>query len=590
MKITRLQIDGILGIESVDVKIGAAVSLFCGKNGSGKSSIQEAVRMAITKDQVRDITVKKEFGALVHDGVKAGGGVVTIDNDPDASFAFNMPKGDFTGPEINDSMRVALHGQRFAQMSGPDRRTFLFELTKCKPNGAAVKARMLAKGCEEAKVEAVLPLLRTGFPSVCEHAKSKATEAKGAWRALTGTTYGPVLARTWEAPLPELPAGDAAALAEEVAGYDRNIASMNENLGAIKRTALAANEAAMKRATLADAPAKVKSLTEQLAHAKEELAKYESTVVALRAKAGGAVRVGLVHDMANYIDTGAQENAERTAIRHSIISQYEAQYGALGAKSDAAAQAALPEHEKGLLAMQNRVKNLQRDLDGATQQKGQFDALAPAGEAVDASAEVAEVEGMIAQAKAARLVAENKRLDIEAVTRNRAAAAAKTTEAMAAHNTVLAWTKVAEAMAPDGIPAEILADALAPVNAALEQAAIDTEWMRVLIGADMDITAAGRPYQLLSESEQWRTDAMIAQVVAELSGLKILMLDRVDVLDLPGRAQLFAWMDALADLELIDTALLFATLKALPAGLSDSVEAYWVENGTIAGQQQKAAA
>jgi hypothetical protein len=40
----------------------------------------------------------------------------------------------------------------------------------------------------------------------------------------------------------------------------------------------------------------------------------------------------------------------------------------------------------------------------------------------------------------------------------------------------------------------------------------------------------------------------------------------------------------------MDTALLFATLKAAPAGLVDTVETHWVENGAIAGAETRAAA
>jgi hypothetical protein len=594
MKVTRIQADNVLGIQSIDIKLATAITLFAGRNGSGKSSIQEAVRMAITQDHVRDVTVKKEFGALVHDGAKAGGAQITLDNNPDTTFAFNMPKGEFSGPAISDAMRVALHGQRFAGMKPDERRTFLFELTKCKPNAAAVRDRMLALGCDEVKVDAVLPLLRTGFPSVCEHAKGKATEANGAWRALTGETYGAVKAQAWEAPFPALPDGSPTALAAEVADYDKRIAGLNENLGAIKNAARTAAEAASKRATLAEAPAKVKSITDQLAHAKADLAQYEPTVVALRARAGGTERVGLVHDMMRLImgEPSADMTKERAVAHAKIMAAYGKEYGPMpdAGKVDTAAQAALPEHEKGLLVMQNRVKNLQRDLDSAVQMKGQFDALAPADEAVDASAEIAEVQGLLDSARTARAAAENKRLDIEVAIKASNAAATKTDEAMSHHKAVIEWTKLADALAPDGIPAEILADALAPVNAALEQAALDTDWMRVVIGADMAIIAAGRPYPLLSESEQWRSDAMIAQVVAELSGLKIVCLDRCDVLDLPGRAQLFGWLDALADLEVIDTALLFATLKAPPEGLADTVECFWVENGTIASAREKAVA
>ncbi|MES2352112.1 MAG: AAA family ATPase, partial [Pseudomonadota bacterium] len=238
MKITAIQADNLLGIKSVNVKLDTVVTLFAGRNGSGKSSIQEAVRMAICQDQVRDVTTKKEFGKLVHGDAKAGGAHITINNDPDNGFAFNMPKGDFTGPEISESMRVALNGQRFARMTADERRTFLFGLTKLKPNAETVKARMLAPkwACEESKVDAVLPLLRTGFPSVCDHAKSKATEAKGAWRQLTGGTYGPLKAPEWEAPLPDLPAGDVATLADTVAGLDRNIATLNAITCAVDTT------------------------------------------------------------------------------------------------------------------------------------------------------------------------------------------------------------------------------------------------------------------------------------------------------------------------------------------------------------------
>lgn len=593
MKITRIQADHLLGLKNVDVRLPTPVALFAGRNGSGKSSIQEAVRMAITQDTVRDITLKKSFGALVHEGEKAGGAVVTIDDDSDKSFAFNMPKGDFVGPEISESMKVALYGQRFARMTPDERRTFLFGLTGLKPKAENVKARMLARGCQEVKVDAVLPLLRTGFPSVCEHAKSKATESKGAWRQLTGETYGTVKAASWEAPVPDLPAGDAAALAAKVAGIDKNIAQLNESLGTIKGAARAAQEAAARRAALAEGAGKVAGLSEQLELAKKELAEYEPKVAALRERASGTVRVGLVHDMATFIDHITKIAGNDLPTGRELIARYEKEHGPMGAgKPDPDAVAALPDHERGLQVVQNRVKNLQRDLDAAKMAKGQFDALAEAAEPVDASAEIAEVEGLITKAKADRQAAENARLDIEAAKKARAAAEKKTTDAKQHHDDVGEWTKVADALAPDGIPNEMLLEALAPVNAALAQAATDTEWMTAKIGADMAITASGRPYQLLSESEQWRVDAMVAQVVAEISGIKVLMLDRVDVLDLPGRQQLLDWMDALADLHLIDTALLFGTFKALPTGLADTITAFWVEGGAIAGSTsaQQAAA
>jgi hypothetical protein len=597
MKITAIQADNLLGIQSINVKLPTVVTLFAGRNGSGKSSIQEAVRIAITQDTVRDISLKKEFGKLVHGDSKAGGASIFIDNDPDKSFAFNMPKGDFQGPEITEAMRVALYGQRFARMTADERRTFLFGLMKLRPTSEAIKARMLAApwSCEAAKIDAVLPILRTGFPSVCTHAQAKATEAKGAWRQLTGGTYGVLKAADWEAPVPDLPEGDVAHLADKVAGLDRNIASLNESLGAIKNAARATQDAAARRANLAESAGKVDNLRDLIERNKADIAHYEPKVVALRERAAGTGKLTMADELAHFlaslpIPTLGKEWEESANV---MLRKYEAtggDYGVAAGKVDHEAQAALPDQEKGLQVLKNRAGDLQRQLDSATQAKGQFDALAPDADPVDASAEIAEVEGMLQKARADRTAAENQRLNIGTATTAREAATSKTKQALAHHAEVLAWTKVADALAPDGIPAQLLLEALEPVNSALEQASIDTEWMTVGIGKDMAITANDRPYQLLSESEQWRVDAMIAQVVAELSGLRILMLDRFDVLDLPGRAQCLEWLDSLAFNGVMDTILLFGTLKALPDNLADTITAYWVQDGAIAGAREQAAA
>lgn len=591
MKITRIQIDGILGISCVDVKLQTAVTLFAGANGSGKSSIRDAVAMAIAQQHARGITKVKEYAALVRDGSKAGGAMVTMNDDPDMTFAFNMPKGYFTGPEISDSMCIALDGQLFSAMSNDARRTFLFELTKIRPNAANVRERMVARGCDPKKIEAVLPLLRTGFPSVCEHAKSKATESKGLWRGVTGGTYGPKIAESWKAEKPEAMTVDIDVMIDEMMTLDRNIATQNQSLGTIQAEARAAADKAAKRESLAASVGKVSNLADQMEQAKANLAEYFPKVEALRARAGGKARVGLVHDMANYLVDAIPQMSTKDAahVARDLLARYESEHGKLGAKVDTEAQTSLPEHESGLVVLQNRVKNLQRDLDSATQAKGQFDALA-ADDSVDVSADIEEVKAMLEKSKAERAKLHAEITQITAVQIQIAEADKKTADAAAHHKDVQAWTVVADSMAPDGIPSDLMKDALGPVNAVLKQAATDTDWPLVQIGADMAITIAGRARQMESESYKWRADAMIAQAVSEISGLKILLLDRVDVLDLQGRKELLDWLDVLDADGIIETALLFATLKAMPTGgLPESATAYWVEGGVIAGAEKQAA-
>lgn len=163
-----------------------------------------------------------------------------------------------------------------------------------------------------------------------------------------------------------------------------------------------------------------------------------------------------------------------------------------------------------------------------------------------------------------------------------ALAADDVTKTAAGHFTDAAeWTAIADALAPDGIPAELLATALKPINLAMRDASLKTGWRQPTIGADMAITAEGRMYALHSVSEQWRIDAMIAAAIAELSGVKVLLLDGFDVLQLSDRDKLLLWLDGLARAGAINTALINATLKALPAGLPPSITPLWIEAGEL---------
>ena len=77
---------------------------------------------------------------------------------------------------------------------------------------------------------------------------------------------------------------------------------------------------------------------------------------------------------------------------------------------------------------------------------------------------------------------------------------------------------------------EILGEALGPINQRLASSALMTEWTQPLVDGDMSITSGGRSYALLGVREM--ADAMIAEAISHLSGVKLFVLDRVDVLDM----------------------------------------------------------
>lgn len=554
--------------------------------------------MAFTQQVPRGIAIKKkaDYAVLVNDGgAKAGGGVVTCNDDPDQSFSFNLPKGDFIGPEISDAMRVALDGQRFARMTPDERRTFLFALTKRKAGAADVKDRLLKAGCRAALVDEVLPMLRSGFPAASEHAAGEARSEKALWKQITNTAWGSKLADIWVAPEPAVPPGDAAALRQQVQTLDTQIATLAESLGTIRQAAVQAGAQAERRATLEQQAKRVPDLEQLLPAAITERDEFQKKVEVLRERAKGKSRVGLVHDMARFIFQNMKPEVLGHVIEEEgaqLIQRYEQEHGPLTAAGavDTEAQSALPENERGLQVLVNRAANLERDLNAARAAKAQYDDLAPAEDAVDVSAEVEEVNRLLTEARAQRQAVTAQAEAIEQAQKALAEAGERTKKAKQHHENVMAWLDIAEQLAPAGIPAQLLAEAREPVNAKLHQAAIDSTWPRVVIGADMELTVGGRLYQLESESFQWRADAMIAQVVAQISGLGILMLDRADVLDVPARAQLFEWLDLLVNEGDIEQAILFATLTKPPVELLDTFESFWVEGGTIAGQPAQVAA
>ena len=151
------------------------------------------------------------------------------------------------------------------------------------------------------------------------------------------------------------------------------------------------------------------------------------------------------------------------------------------------------------------------------------------------------------------------------------------------------WLAIADALSPDGIQAAMLADALNPINARLAENAALAQWPAPKITADMAIVVDGRAIALLSESERWRTDALLTISLAQLSGLRFAVLDRFDCLDMTGREDLLYWLSDLAEAQQIDTVIVLGTLKAAPpaGALPPHIEAQWIERGALIPASQQ---
>ena len=558
--------------------------------------------MAMTGESVR-VGLKKDYGALVTDGQESG--FVEVET-ADASYSVVLPSGKGLHSE-NPMLPFVLDAQRFARMDDKERRTFLFGLMGVKLDGASVTQRMLDKGLDAKKVEQIAPFLRAGFDAAQKEAAAKARDAKASWKTATGgETWGKDKAPKWQpAPLPAdaEKAGtrheNAVAKMKEV---EQELGAAQQALGAAKAKAQARQQMASQRDDLAEKAGRIERINAKLERDEADVAEWEQKVAETREKAGSApvnpkapgefLLRGLASVTDDFLSVARSfpdpfdESLINRAETH--LAEYKKLHGwphKTGDAPDPEAVAKLPEYERALALVKSSVANDKRDLAAAEQ------AAAKLKELDEEAAETIDLEPL--QAKVAELTEKRDgwRADADkyrAVAEQSARRQSVIDQAAALHADVLAWTDIADALAPDGIPGEILAEALGPINDRLHVSAGFAEWEQVVIHSDMRITYGLRDYALISESEKWRTDAMIAEAVSFLAGVKLLVLDRFDVLDLKGREDLLYWLDGMAEDGDIETALLFGTLKALPAQLPETVAAYWIENGA-AGQMKEAA-
>lgn len=571
MKITHINAENFLGIQSAAVALKKPVTLFAGSNFAGKSSLQEAVRMALTGETVR-VSLKKEFGSLVTDGRKQGFvQVVMHDGTAESSSTIVLPSGkasaeNYTAPP---ALPYVLDAQRFARLDEKERRAFLFGLMGLKTDLDNVTKRLEARGLDGTKVQRIRPMLRAGFDVASKDAKTKATEAKGSWRQLTGETYGAVKAETWEAARPDY---DADALQRQVNALeqiDREIAAANENVGALQADKHRADEQQLRLSTLRAQTANLSRIKDKLALDEAQLAEWTAKV----------------------------DNLQQGIRPQNVISCpcCKAKLVFNGRELEAASEIEPPADAEKLPEFIGTRDMLQRAVDAGKRDLAQAEKAAEEIKAVtQALGEPPTAEALLtAKGKVVELQQKRDSQSSALQSLRRDAEAAKaaetvTRDALAAHKDVAEWDAIGDALAPDGIPGEILAEALTPINERLAQSALDAEWPVVEIDRDMGITAGGRSYRLLSESEKWRVDAMVAEAISFQSGLKLVVLDRFDVLDAKGRTDLLAWLDVLATNKEIDTALVSGTLKTIPAELPASVEGQWISNGRV-GQLKEAA-
>lgn len=142
------------------------------------------------------------------------------------------------------------------------------------------------------------------------------------------------------------------------------------------------------------------------------------------------------------------------------------------------------------------------------------------------------------------------------------------------------YDKLAKALAPEGIPSQLIAQALKPINELLKVAAAHLFPGRTLaLNQDLDIELSGSPYIILCKSEQFRVGLAFQYALVKLAGAHLMMIDEADILDPQNRGQLIGLL-----LEIqpeFDTIMVFATADNARPSLNPDIQVWVLLDGKI---------
>ncbi|NDI85122.1 hypothetical protein [Undibacterium crateris] len=574
MKITQIEVQNILGAKSVSVCTKAPVIVFAGDNYSGKSSTCEAIYQAMSENYTR-VGLKKDFSKLVSDDQKKGIAVVQFEG---GQASISLPKGThnfaFDGISMNDAelmqlaMPYCLTGS-FSSADSDERRKFLYKMMKVKTGIGIVQKMLIDEGCDESKLPSILPLLASGFKAAEEEAKEKAKDSRTLWKSVTKEVYGSDKAETWENTLPaglDNSAVNIDAINQSIVDHTKQIEERTIAIGKLQAEMQQAATIKRKADELSAIAATLPFSKESLENDRKALADFQAEIAAVRELASGEIQVTTYSCPCCSVVLTIADGA---------LSEYRAPEKVI----DPAAQEKLPGMERKLKLLEAAVIASENAVEDAEDAKSKLKLLADG-----VNSDAPTIESIAAERKALDAInAQLSKLKLEkanydALLTAEAEARKKTEDAKRHHLDVLAYSKIAEQLSPEGIPSKLLENAIAPFNQALAKSSEISYWHPVSVDKNMSVFYGDRPYSLCSESEKWRCDAMLAEVIAKFSGLKLIMLDRFDCLNAEGRSDMIAWLEEITASGSIDSAIVFGTMKDKPK-LPSTCQLVWMING-----------
>lgn len=570
--------------------------LVAGPNEIGKTSVKEALTFCLFDDCAR-LESKGQRNELVTRGEKRGVLSATFQDGARLSRAVNTGKTDLvvagdTPPPVLDEMliRVLLDPESFVRMDGTERRRLLLKAMRVSISPASIVDKLLKRKHPQELVELLKVPLASGFDKAVAFCKSKESEARGEWKAITGETYGSAKADTWGAGVVIDKAGEAdiADLDTKIAALREKFGPKREQLGAITEAERQQEERATKyedaidfvaehKATEKNGAKKAEKWQEESDELRVQVSKISDKILELDAQIGDIFTPAIKPAVTVY---ACPECGTAVVLKDGALIHYAREEEFAPEAEETPAQRKARINMEIDLLDRDRIAKLQDANNLAASSRALLSHLTTIAEyRAEVLAGVDKPNGDQLRVDLKEMTDEGTRLSAERAAlyektdgRRKLFDAAK--KATAAHTTLQQWQSISEAVSPDGIPTELLATAINPLNEHLDRSAKATGWPLVRIDANMAIFYGEYGARMGSESGQWRAAAMLGAALAALSGLKILCLDRLDMLDIPSRTVAIQWLLELANSGDLHTGLILSTMKG-PAKIP-GIECHWL--------------
>jgi len=551
----------------------AAITLLGGPNGSGKTSVLQAIA-AVTTGLPPMIELKKnESGMLVHTG--QGRGEIKLES-PTGSASVTYPdaKRATDGAPVEISA-MAAGLKSFITMTVPERVQYINDLMHNEPRQEELETILGKTGIQAAVVARIWQTINAqGWDAAWKLSKESGSKLKGGWEEITGDRYGSQIAASW------MPAE-----------WETDLEAATET----QLTAELAHERSWLEAAISDSAvnsaeiARLQKATEMLPKLQAEYDEIKKTLEALFKNESD-----LLHVLRDIPALGQQNNAVCPHCNNTVVISGNKllKPGAKSAKDAAANAEKIKLAEESLASVKQEILRVNTELG---HKKAAVDAANKAAQMLAGIRGTDKKPGATAAAPSAHGSIEDCRARVKRA-ENRLAAWARRANAASKHEAITKNQQIIDILAPDGLRLQRLKQALAAINKQLAAIAAATGWLPAEIEDDMSISYGEYQYILLSKSTQYRVQISLQAAFALLDQSVMLLVDGADILDSAGRNGLFKMLAGITAREYpragtapsaatagFQTAIVAMTIdkqEKMPAIEKLGGCAYWIENGT----------